>query len=47
MSETLQKSPVTMQLKTLQTIKDISSSRSQTIALFPVELANVVSAKKS
>ena len=46
-AETLQKSPVTMQLKTLQTIKDISSAQSQTIALFPVELANVVSAKKS
>lgn len=45
-AETLEKSPVTMQLKTLQTIKDISSSQSQTIALFPVELINCLKDKK-
>ena len=45
-AETLQKSPVTMQLKTLQTIKDISAAQAQTIALFPVELTNIVSGKK-
>ena len=39
-AQTLEKSPVTMQLKTLQTLKDISASQSQTIALFPAELTN-------
>lgn len=43
---TLEKSPVTMQLKTLQTLKDISSSPSQTIAVFPVELINLLGSKK-
>ena len=42
----LEKSPVTMQLKTLQTIKDISASQSQTIAMFPVELINLLGNKK-
>lgn len=41
-ASTLEKSSVTMQLKTLQTIKDIASSQSQTIALFPVELINML-----
>lgn len=45
-AETLEKSPVTMQLKTLQTIKDISSAQAQTIALFPVELSNLQGSKK-
>lgn len=45
-AHTLEKSPVTIQLKTLQTIKDISSSQSQTIALFPVELANLLTGRK-
>lgn len=43
---TLEKSPVTMQLKTLQTLKDVSSSPSQTIAVFPVELMNLLGGKK-
>ncbi len=45
-ASTLEKSPVTMQLKTLQTIKDISASQSQTIAMFPVELINLLGSKK-
>ena len=45
-ANTLEKSPVTMQLKTLQTIKDISASQSQTIAMFPVELINLLGNKK-
>ena len=45
-AHTLEKSAVTMQLKTLQTIKDISSSQSQTIALFPAELVNLLRNKK-
>lgn len=45
-AETLEKSPVTMQLKTLQTIKDIASSQSQTIALFPIELISCLKDKK-
>lgn len=45
-AHTLEKSAVTMQLKTLQTIKDISSSQSQTIALFPAELVNLLNNKK-
>jgi len=45
-AETLEKSSITMQLKTLQTIKDISSSQSQTIALFPAEMINLFSNKK-
>lgn len=43
---TLEKSPVTMQLKTLQTLKDVSASPSQTIAVFPVELINLLGGKK-
>ncbi len=42
-AKTLEKSPITMQLKTLQTIKDISASQSQTIALFPAELSSLLS----
>lgn len=45
-AETLEKSSITMQLKTLQTIKDISSSQSQTIALFPAEMINLLTGKK-
>ena len=45
-ANTLEKSPVTIQLKTLQTIKDISASQSQTIAMFPVELINLLGNKK-
>lgn len=45
-AQTLEKSPVTMQLKTLQTMKDIAPSQSQTIALFPVELINLLGGKK-
>ncbi|MGN1063154.1 MAG: SPFH domain-containing protein [Alphaproteobacteria bacterium] len=37
-SQTLAKNAITMQLKTLQTIKDISTSPSQKIVLFPTEL---------
>lgn len=44
-AKTLEKSSITMQLKTLQTIKDIAPSPSQTIALFPIELANLLSGK--
>lgn len=45
-ASTLEKSSVTMQLKTLQTIKDIASSQSQTIALFPAELMNLLNKGK-
>lgn len=45
-AQTLEQSPVTIQLKTLQTMKDISSSQSQTIAMFPVELVNLLGGKK-
>ena len=45
-AQTLEKSPVTIQLKTLQTIKDISTSQSQTIALFPTELSSLLGGKK-
>ncbi len=41
-AKTLEQSPITMQLKTLQTIKDISASQSQTIALFPADLSNLL-----
>ncbi len=44
-AKTLEQSPVTIQLKTLQTIKDVSSSQSQTITLFPVELMNLLGKK--
>ena len=46
-AQTLEQSPVTIQLKTLQTMKDISSSQSQTIAMFPVELINLLGGKKA
>lgn len=45
-ANTLEKSPVTMQLKTLQTIKDISSSQAQTIVLFPAEITKLLGEKK-
>lgn len=45
-AQTLEQSPVTIQLKTLQTMKDISSSQSQTIAMFPAELINLLGSKK-
>ena len=45
-AQTLEQSSVTMQLKTLQTIKDIAPSQSQTIALFPIELMNLLNGKK-
>lgn len=45
-SQTLAKSPMTMQLKTLQTIKDISASPSQKIVLFPTELMNLFNKKQ-
>ncbi len=45
-AQTLEQSPVTIQLKTLQTIKDIASSQSQTIALFPAEMTNFLGGKK-
>ncbi len=44
-AKTLEKSPVTIKLKTLQTIKDISSSPSQKIILFPSELSDILSKK--
>jgi len=44
-AKTLEQSPVTIQLKTLQTIKDVSSSQSQTITLFPVDLINMLGKK--
>ncbi|MBQ9732553.1 MAG: slipin family protein [Alphaproteobacteria bacterium] len=44
-AKTLEQSSVTIQLKTLQTIKDISSSQSQTVALFPIELMNLLNKK--
>jgi len=44
-AKTLEQSSVTIQLKTLQTIKDISSSQSQTVALFPVEIMNLLGKK--
>ena len=45
-AQTLEQSPVTIQLKTLQTIKDIATSQSQTIALFPAELGSLFGNKK-
>lgn len=41
----IEKSPVTIQLKTLQTIKDISTSPSQTVALFPTEFMKLFTNK--
>lgn len=42
-AKTLEQSPITMQLKTLQTMKDISNSASQKIILFPAELTSIMS----
>ena len=44
-AKTLEKSPVTLQLKTLQTIKDISTSSSQKVVLFPIELVDFLKKK--
>lgn len=44
-AKTLEKSPVTLQLKTLQTIKDISTSSSQKVVLFPLELMEILKKK--
>ena len=44
-AKTLEKSPVTLQLKTLQTIKDISTSSSQKVVLFPIELMDLFKKK--
>ena len=44
-AKTLEKSPVTLQLKTLQTIKDISTSSSQKVVLFPIELMDLLKKK--
>ncbi|MBP5344454.1 MAG: SPFH domain-containing protein [Alphaproteobacteria bacterium] len=44
-AQTLAKSPMTMQLKTLQTIKDVSTSQSQKVILFPVELMEILKKK--
>ena len=44
-AKTLEKSPVTLQLKTLQTIKDISTSSSQKVVLFPIELVDLLKKK--
>ncbi|MGN0919933.1 MAG: slipin family protein [Alphaproteobacteria bacterium] len=44
-AKTLEKSPVTLQLKTLQTIKDISTSSSQKLVLFPIELMDLFKKK--
>ena len=44
-AKTLEKSPVTLQLKTLQTIKDISTSSSQKVVLFPLELMDLLRKK--
>ena len=45
-ASTLAKNPYTMQLKTLQTIKDISANPSQKVVLFPMELTNLFKNKK-
>ncbi|MCT4552051.1 MAG: slipin family protein [Alphaproteobacteria bacterium] len=42
----LEKSPLSMQMRTLQTIKDISNSSSQKIVLFPTELSGIADALK-
>ncbi len=44
-AKTLEKSPVTLELKTLQTIKDISTSSSQKVVLFPLELMDLLRKK--
>ena len=43
---TLAKNPTTMQLKTLQTIKDISNAPSQKVVLVPIELMDLLKGKK-
>ena len=43
---TLAKNPTTMQLKTLQTITDISNAPSQKVVLFPIELMDLLKGKK-
>lgn len=45
-SQTLAKNPLTIQLKTLQTIKDISANPSQKIVLFPTDIGDIFKSKK-
>ena len=44
-AETLAKNPITVQLKTLQTIKDISASPSQKVVMFPLEILDLLKKK--
>lgn len=44
-AKTLEKSPITLQLKTLQTIKDVSTSQSSKLVLFPIEIMNLLKKK--
>ncbi len=44
-AQTLAKSPITIQLKTLQTIKDISTSPSQKVVMFPLEIMDLIKKK--
>lgn len=44
-AETLAKNPITVQLKTLQTIKDISGSPSQKVVMFPLEILDLLKKK--
>ena len=44
-AETLAKNPITVQLKTLQTIKDISGSPSQKVVVFPLEILDLLKKK--
>ena len=44
-AQTLAKNPITVQLKTLQTIKDISASPSQKVVMFPLEILDLLKKK--
>ena len=44
-AQTLAKNPITVQLKTLQTIKDISASPSQKVVVFPLEILDLLKKK--
>ena len=44
-AQTLAKNPITVQLKTLQTIKDISASPSQKVVMFPLEIMDLIKKK--
>ena len=44
-AQTLAKNPITVQLKTLQTIKDISGSPSQKVVVFPLEILDLLKKK--